>query len=422
MWEPNPKSPGNTPQVAPGSYSHHFSSANIPFGIASSFVHDRPQAVTRVKDVVIFLNLLAEDGFFSQVEGLPPGVFALDTLNDFAALPRTVHRQVRSTLQAALGATGDPSCFPLYAVAVVSMVTMHMPVRVGDFADFSCSEAHVSNAGRIAGQRDLPKAFYSHPIGYQGRASSIVISGTSIPRPKGHFSPDRIVTTFGPSTAVDYELEFAAIIGKPLPWGEQVNIAEVEGHVFGYVLLNDWSARDIQVFEMPPLGPFIGKNFGTSISPWVVTPDALGSFRTRGPYNPYRPRENHLEASLLSTYDIRMRVEIIVGGTRTVTCETNVAELYWTLLQAIVHLTSAGCGLRTGDIVATGTVSSAVQFGCLLESTNGGRAPITLNDGTQRCYLEDGDIVELSATAGGSGESGVGFGNCLGQIVASKGV
>jgi fumarylacetoacetase len=173
---------------------------------------------------------------------------------------------------------------------------------------------------------------------------------------------------------------------------------------------------------MPPLGPFIGKNFGTSISPWVVTPDALAPFKT-SPSSLSQAVENHLKVGPFSTYDIRMKAEIIAGGTHTVTCESTMAELYWTLPQAIAHLTSAGCGLRTGDIVATGTVSGRVagQFGCLLESTEGGRVPIALKDGSQRHYLENEDTVELSATAGGK-ESGIGFGGCIGQLAASKGV
>ncbi|KAK0616438.1 hypothetical protein B0T14DRAFT_246782 [Immersiella caudata] len=406
--------------MATKSYEHHFSSANLPFGIGSSApTHEKPQAATRIDDSVIFLNDLAEDGLFSGIEGLPHGVFALDTLNEFAALPREVHQQVRRALQAALE-DGGLSRFPDKSVESVSKVAMHMPVRVGDFSDFSCSLDHVQNAGRIAtGKIGAPPAFAHHPIGYQGRASSIVVSGTPIPRPKGHF-PTAGEVVFSPSTAVDYELEFAAVMGKPLPWGEQLSAAAAEDHIFGYVLLNDWSARDIQVFEMPPLGPFIGKNFGTTISPWVITPDALSPFKTSPP-SPAQPTSKHLKVDPLSTYDIQTTAEIITEDTRTVTCTSKLAELHWTLPQAIAHLVSGGCGLRTGDIVATGTISGhqTGQYGCLLESTEGGRKPIVLKDGSARSYLKDGDTVEISAVAGGE-DSGVGFGCCSGRLVGSK--
>jgi fumarylacetoacetase len=256
----------------------------------------------------------------------------------------------------------------------------------------------------------------------------------------GHFRMGKTESVvFGPSLAVDYELEFAAIIGKPVPMGQSVDAVAAEDHIFGFVILNDWSgkqtsclslllfpssstpslARDIQAFEMAPLGPLNGKNFGTSISPWVVTGDALEPFKTSGSTQT-QPVHDYLKTPPTPTYDIRLEAEISVNGQSTVTCKSQLQTLYWTLPQAIANLSSAGGGLRVGDLVATGTVSGSEdgQHGCLLESTEGGTVPIVLKDGSQRRYLEDGDIVGMSAVAGND-DSGVGFGQCIGQLIRS---
>jgi len=247
----------------------------------------------------------------------------------------------------------------------------------------------------------------------------------------------------GPSGALDYELEFAAIIGKPLPMRHRLTATDAAEHIFGFVLLNDWSgkqhhahplqspihdsglmktlARDIQAFEMVPLGPLHGKNFGTTISPWIVTPDALEPFKTSGPVQA-ATTPTHLRASDTPSYAIDLQVEILSNSSAaTVTCKSKLQTLYWTVPQMIAHLVTGGCGLRTGDIIATGTVSGFEDgaYGCLLETTDGGRKPLLLADGTTRTYLEDGDVVRMTAMAGGE-PSGVGFGECLGKILASK--
>ncbi|KAK1833043.1 hypothetical protein QBC39DRAFT_381083 [Podospora conica] len=411
--------------MTPTGYAHHFSADNVPFGIASSTTHAKPQAVTRLGDDVIFLDSLASRGFFSGVDGLPAAIFQHATLNEFAKLPRAIHTAVRETIRSVFR-EGGIDAFGKDAVEPVESVTMSLPVHTGDFTDFSCSLAHVQNAQRIVtGKEGTPPAFYHYPVGYQGRASSLVVSGTDVERPLGQYrvrgasTPENEVV-YAPTAALDYELEFAAVIGKPLPMRQRVTAVDAAEHIFGFVLLNDWSARDIQGFEMVPLGPLNGKNFGTSISPWVITPDALEPFKTAGTVQA-TSTPAHLKASDAPTYTIDLQVEIVANGTPTVTCESKLQTLYWTVPQMIAHLVTGGCGLRTGDIIATGTVSGFEEgtHGCLLETTEGGRNPLRLTDGATRAYLQDGDVVRMTAVAGGK-SSGVGFGECVGKVLASR--
>ncbi|KAK4149410.1 hypothetical protein C8A00DRAFT_18895 [Chaetomidium leptoderma] len=430
-------------------YAHHFSARNVPFGIASSTTHPKPQAVTRLENWVIFLYDCHTSGLFEEIDGLPRDIFANDTLNELAALPKSIQNNVRKVISEQTNQNGalDISNFPQGSVEDLTEVQMHMPVRVGDFAgtqptapprsltsrpanhlpDFSCSLEHVKNAGRIIiNDARPPPAFFNLPIAYQGRASSVMVSGTDVERPVGQYRDKSAPTTgdelkpvvFGPSKAVDYELEFAAIIGKPLAMRQRLNAVDADEHIFGFVILNDWSARDIQGFEMTPLGPFNGKNFGTSISPWVVTPDALGAFRTEG-QKPVVDIPTHLQDPDHQTYAVRMQVEILAGDKATVTGTSWVQTMYWTARQMIAHAVSAGAALRTGDILATGTVTGdgPDAKGCLLELSEGGSKPFKLDDGSERAFLQDGDVVRMTAVAGEE-QSGVGFGECVGRLVA----
>ncbi|ELQ40970.1 fumarylacetoacetase [Pyricularia oryzae Y34] len=404
-------------------WAHHFSVVNIPFGIASSPRFPSPQPATRVDNDVIFLCKLYEQGLLSSVPDLPAGVFKYSTLNAFAALPKTVHSAVREAIQNAWreGSVSSESRED------VSSVTMHLPVHVSDFTDFSCSLEHVKNAGRIVvNNANPPPGFFHFPTAYAGRASSVVVSGTPIERPLGHF-PDRTVQVeapakppviFAPTRALDYEVEFAAVIGTPLPMGQRTaSVAAVDRHIFGFVLLNDWSARDIQGLEMLPLGPCNGKNLGTSVSPWVVLPDALSPFRTQGPEH-LGPVAPHLADPVRGTFDVTFEVAVQPAGAGDFATagRSSLKDLYWTPRQMVSHIVSAGAPLRTGDLMATGTVSGAGRdkAGCLLEATEGGKVPLELGGGLKRAYLEDGDIVRITAVAGGEG-SGVGFGEVVGQ-------
>ncbi|KAL1861352.1 hypothetical protein VTK73DRAFT_7127 [Phialemonium thermophilum] len=410
--------------MASTAYASHFPLQNIPFGIASSEKHPEPQAVTRLGDSVLFLASLAAHGLFSDVPDLPPGVFSRDVLNEFAALGRPLCQAVRLAIQELVRSRGTTG-LPDDALEHVSAVTMHLPVHVGDFADFSCSLEHVKNAGRIIIHDERPPpAFFHLPIVYQGRASSVVVSGTPIERPMGQFRDTKTDgaadVVFGPSRAVDYELEFAAVVGKPLEMRKRLTAAEADDHIFGFVVLNDWSARDIQAFEMIPLGPANGKNLGTTISPWIVTLDALEPHRLPPPPRVV-PVPRHLEDPDNGAYAVRMQVEVVTGSDVTVTGTSEVQSLYWTVRQMVAHIVSAGSALRTGDLLATGTVSGpgTGTHGCLLEATRGGAAPIRLVSGESRTYLEDGDVVRMTAVAGGP-SSGVGWGDCLGQLLPAR--
>ncbi|KAJ9144560.1 Fumarylacetoacetase [Pleurostoma richardsiae] len=401
----------------------HFSDRNIPFGIACSKTHPERQAVTRLGDSVLFLSDLAAHGLFSKIKGLPDGVFSHDFLNAFAALGRSISRAVREVIQE-IFRNGGLGAFPQGAVEELDAVTMHLPVYISDFTDFSCSVEHVKNAGRIIIDDERPPpAFFNFPIAYQGRASSVVVSGTPIQRPMGQYrdkTTSGAPVVFGQSRAVDYELEFAAVVGKPLAMRQRLKATEADDHIFGFVVLNDWSARDIQAFEMTPLGPANGKNLGTTISPWIVTLDALEPFRLPSP-----PRTlsvpPHLDDGGNGAYAVRMQAEVVVGHNATVTGVSQVQWLYWTIRQMAAHIASAGASLRTGDLLATGTVSGPGKgtHGCLLEATEGGTSPVRLENGSTRGYLEDGDAVRMTAVAG-DGKSSVGWGECVGQLLPAQ--
>ncbi|KAJ5851430.1 uncharacterized protein N7529_010815 [Penicillium soppii] len=400
-------------------YSSHFSLANIPFGVASSQEHPSPRCVTRLENTVIFLDVLQQTGAFAKVAGLPNDVFDQSTLNEFATLPKSIQREVRTTLQVALTKKLPPN-----STEDVSAVTLHMPVSVGGFTDFSCSLHHVRNAGRaILNDETPPPGFFNFPIGYNGRASTLVVSGTPIVRPKGH-TIDRAAATekkpisFGPSKAMDYELEVGVIVGKPVPRVQGVNARDADEHIFGMVILNDWSARDIQGCEMVPLGPMNSKAFGTTISPWVVTLDALESFKAPGPTRDVI-LATHLEdiPVAASSYNIGFKVELLVDGQPTTLSRSNFKDLHWSGRQMVAHIASSGADLQTGDILGTGTVSGPEQgsYGCLLEMTNGGKEPMSVADGPTRVFLEDGDVIRMTALAGEE-DSGVGFGECVGEL------
>ncbi|KAL2214377.1 hypothetical protein CC79DRAFT_1346226 [Sarocladium strictum] len=422
------------------TYTHHFSDRNIPFGIGTSEIHHQPQAVTRLGDSIIFLGDCQSAGTFDGISDLTKDVLSQTTLNAFAALGVAVRRQVRNALQTIFQEKKDSSLegwgLPAGSWEMVDEVVMHMPFMVCDFVDFSCSLHHVKNAGRIIiNDARPPPAFFNLPIGYQGRASSIVVSGTDIHRPNGQYRdktasnvPEGSLPSvvYGPSRACDYEMEFAAVVGKPLPMNEGVKATEVDEYIFGFVLLNDWSARDIQGFEMTPLGPLNGKNFGTTISPWVITPEALSPFKTTGPEHtlPETSIPPYLQDPQRQTHDITMQVEITTldsDSKSTVVCRSKLQSLYWSVRQMIAHVASAGSALRTGDVMATGTVTGDGEgaMGCLLEVTDGGRKPLLLQDGSERRFLEDGDVVRITAVAGGEGD-GVGFGECVGRLVARR--
>lgn len=413
-----------------------FSLANIPFGIISTASTSSPVPAIAIGDYALNLSTFASANGFSQLPAIHPhlDVFHQRTLNAFAALGRPVHRQVREYLQAVFRADTpypqllrDNAALQKEALVPLTQVTNHLPLQIGDYTDFYAGLHHAYNVGVLfRGPDNALQPNYRHlPVGYHGRASSVVPSGTPIVRPSGQIlanpTADPKVPTFSPCRRLDIELELAAFIATGNRLGEPIPVDQAEDHIFGLVLMNDWSARDIQAWEYVPLGPFNAKNFATTISPWVVLMDALEPFRTQGlePGN----RESLLpylrEKKAANSYNIRLEVELTnAGGKPTQIATSNATNLLYSFAQMVAHHTITGCNLNTGDLLGSGTISGKEPGtqGSLLEHTNGGKQPITLADGSTRIFLEDGDTVTLRAVAGEEG-SYVGFGECVGTIL-----
>lgn len=415
--------------------SSPFSLANIPFGIISTAASSTPRPAIAIGDYALDLFSFASAGGFSKLPAFQPhiDVFAQPVLNDFAALGRPVHRQVREYLQDVLReetshpeVLKDNESLRQSALLPRSEVTNHLPMRIGDYTDFYAGLNHAYNVGVLfRGPDNALQPNYKHlPVGYHGRASSVAVSGAPIRRPNGQIlanpAADPKVPTFSPCKRLDIELELAAFVATPNKLGDPIPISEAEDHLFGVVLMNDWSARDIQAWEYIPLGPFNAKNFATSITPWIVLMDALEPFRTQGlePADrdsllPYL-REKRPDA----VYDIRLEFELKnKGGKATVVSKTNAKNLLYSFSQMLAHHSVTGCNMNTGDLLGSGTISGPEPgtYGSLLENTNGGKVTITLADGTERKFLEDGDEVVLRGFAGEEG-SLVGFGDCYSVI------
>ncbi|KAI1374368.1 Fumarylacetoacetase [Hypoxylon crocopeplum] len=422
------------PDVSPDS---PFSLVNIPFGIISSSVDPAPHAATAIGTYVLDLKILSSHESFAEV--FPalrehPGVFSRSTLNEFAALGRPVHREVRKAIQDLLSAEAsrpevlkDNAELRERALLLQRNVKMHLPMSIGDYTDFYAGFHHAYAVGAMfRGPQTALQPNYTHlPVGYHGRASSIVVSGTPIKRPYGQIIIDPTAEPKQPTTAasrrVDIELELGCFIATPNEMGSSIKVTSAEDHIFGYVLLNDWSARDIQTWEYVPLGPFNGKNFATTISPWVVLADALEPFRTRGIDN-WTPLQDYLnEGKQENVFDIELQIDLETPqGDATTICTTSSKHLMWSFPQMIAHHSLGGCPMRTGDILASGTISgpSMREKGSLLELSEGGKKDVMLYGMDVRRFLKDGDTVIISGICGKSGER-VGFGTCVGRIIGA---
>ncbi len=398
-----------------------FSMHNIPFGICST--DGAPFVATRIGDQVINLHAVSESGFF---DGLLQDrtVFQQSVLNPFIALGKQVTGQVRKRIQETLLEDHSPLKKMPNALTDASRVKMHLPVAIGDYTDFYSSIEHATNVGMMF--RDPANALLPNwrhlPVGYHGRSSSITISGTPVRRPKGQAKPkDAELPLFGPTARLDFELEMAFIIGKETQLGDAIPVDTAEDYIFGLVLFNDWSARDIQQWEYVPLGPFLGKNFASSMSPWVVTLEALEPFRCEGPVQdpPVLP---YLYEHGLRNFDIQLQVELTPKDSiPTVVSHSNFKYLYWNMAQQLAHHTCNGCNVRIGDLMASGTISgpNAGSFGSMLELSWGGKNPVMLVDGQKRSFIEDGDTV----TFRGWGEKNgcrVGFGEVRNTVLPAS--
>ncbi|KAK3503800.1 fumarylacetoacetase [Neurospora crassa] len=417
--------------------SSDFSLANIPFGIISTPDDSSPHVGIAIGTYVLDLKVLALQ--IGPENLLPSGgasslaVFAQPTLNAFAQLGRSIHRHVRERIQDLLSEdTTRPDLLKnnaeLRERALVPQqsVQVHLPMAIGDYTDFYAGYHHAYAVGvMFRGPENALQPNYTHlPVGYHGRASSIVVSGTPVRRPVGQILQDPKADpkqpTVAPTQRLDIELELGCFISKSNPLGQPVGIDEAEEHVFGYVLLNDWSARDIQAWEYVPLGPFNGKNFATTISPWVVLADALEPFRTKGIENPTPVQEYLKEKKEATVYDIHLEVDLTTPeGNTTTVAKTSGKNLMWSFPQMIAHHTLGGCPLRPGDLLGSGTISGPVpeQSGSLLELSEGGKREFQLNGGNEtRTFLKDGDTVTLRGFCVGKAGGRVGFGECTGRV------
>ncbi|TDV14368.1 fumarylacetoacetase [Paraburkholderia caballeronis] len=399
---------------------------NLPFGVFS----DARDAATRVGvaigDFVVDLSALAGAGLLTLPAGAPADLFAQPALNGFIALGRAAWRSVRVQLSALLArdtaTLRDDAALRERALVPLKDATLHLPVEIPGYTDFYSSKEHATNVGSMF--RDPKNALLPNwsemPIGYNGRASSVVVSGTPVRRPNGQLKlPDHERPVFGACRKLDIELETGFVIGRGNALGEPVACARAEDHIFGMVLLNDWSARDIQQWEYVPLGPFNAKTFATSISPWIVTLDALEPFRVAQPAQEPQPLA-YLRHDGDHAFDIALEVRLRAEGApeATTIARTNFRHMYWTMAQQLAHHTVSGCNTRVGDLMGSGTISGPTEdsFGSLLELTWNGKKPLELNGGGARSFIEDGDELTLAGWCQGDGYR-VGFGTCVGKIL-----
>jgi fumarylacetoacetase len=375
---------------------------NIPFGVFLT-KDDVITIGTRIGDSAIDMGALQQLGYFDGIE-LTDDMFMQDTLNDFISDGKKTWRLVRNRLGDIFDSNNsqlrDNKEHCEIIIFNIDDVEMQLPVLIGDYTDFYSSREHATNVGKMF--RDPANALLPNwlhiPVGYHGRSSTIVPSGIPVHRPMGQTLPNGESTpVFGPSRSVDFELETAFITTDANIMGENIPIAEAEDYIFGMVLLNDWSARDIQKWEYVPLGPFLAKNFGSSISPWIVTMDALEPFRTKSPKQEPRPFP-YLQLKGKHAYDINLEVYITPENAEaTLVSKSNFKYMYWTMVQQLAHHTSNGCRVNSGDMMGSGTISGPTEdsFGSMLELTWGGKNPIQLKDGTERKFINDHDTVTM---------------------------
>lgn len=403
-----------------------FSIHNIPFGVAV-FNKEFIACCTRIGDQVIDLATLYDLAYFEDIEGLEDNIFEAYTLNEFIELGKPVTNAVRAKIQELLQEgsilSKDEKTIE-EAFYDLDQVKMMMPVHIPNYTDFYSSIEHATNVGKMF--RDPANALlpnWKHlPVGYHGRASSIVVSGTEINRPKGQMKPaDADQPVFGPCKQLDFELEMAFIINKNTEMGESIPTQEAEDAIFGMLVFNDWSARDIQSWEYVPLGPFLAKNFGSSVSPWVVTLEALEPFRTASPKQDPEVLD-YLKFEGDKNYDINLEVYIQPeNGEHNLISESNYKHMYWNMTQQLAHHTVNGCNVEVGDMYASGTISGSdpKSFGSMLELTWRGQNPIQLSNGEERKFINDNDTVTMKAWAEKYGIR-VGFGEVSGKIIPSK--
>lgn len=393
---------------------------NLPYGVFSTN-DGEPRCGVAIGDMILDLAAVEEAGLLELSEGL---LFDVPFWNDVMEQGSDLWAALRARISDLLadGASEEAQLTP-HLVAQAD-ADMHMPFLVAEYTDFYAGKHHAMNVGTMfrGPENALPPNWLHIPIGYNGRASSVVVSGTDVVRPNGQTkAPDADMPSFGPCKRLDIELEMGAIVGKSTSLGQPISVAEADAMIFGYVLLNDWSARDIQAWEYQPLGPFQAKAFATSISPWIVTSAALEPFRTS---TPEREKDllPYLQEPKPMLFDIDLSVTMAPAGKAPTTiAETNYAMMYYSAAQQLTHHASSGCAMTAGDLLGSGTISGPEKSerGSLLELTWGGKEPMTLDTGETRTFIEDGDTLTLHGAARGDGFR-IGFGTCTGTILPAQ--
>ncbi len=398
-----------------------FSIYNIPFGIYSQNGAQK-RVCTAIGESILDLAMLHDMGLWKDLS-IERSIWTQDVLNPFIGLGKQVTNTVRERIQNTLADVDSPLKGNPKALIPMEEVQLHLPVSIGDYTDFYSSIEHATNVGKMFRDPDnalLPN--WKHlPVGYHGRASSVIVSGVNIHRPKGQTKPNEGAPVYGATKRLDFELEMAFVIGKNSDLGTSISTEEADSYIFGMVLFNDWSARDIQKWEYVPLGPFLGKSFASSMSPWIVTTEALDFARVAGPVQdpdvlPY------LKYSGDQNYDIRLSLGLTPkSGEETIICQTNFRYMYWNMLQQLAHHTVNGCNVNIGDLMASGTISGseAGSYGSLLELSWGGKREVQLKNDQTRKFLEDYDIVTIYGHAK-KGDRRVGFGEVSAEILPSK--
>ncbi|KAB2913583.1 MAG: fumarylacetoacetase [Hyphomicrobiaceae bacterium] len=398
---------------------------NLPFGVFSTADRSAPRIGVAIGDRILDLAVIEEAGLVRPRDGSP--VFASSSLNSFMGLGPAIWSRTRARLSALL-ATGnaelrDSEVLRSKALISQSTAVLHLPIDVRGYTDFYASKEHATNVGRMFRDPDnalLPNWLHI-PIAYNGRASTVVVSGTPVRRPLGQIKlPGTDAPVLASSRKLDFELEIGAIVGTASPMGRPLTMSNAEAAIFGYVLLNDWSARDIQQWEYVPLGPFQSKAFATSISPWVVTAEALQPFRVAGPKQVPEPLP-YLRQSQPNNYDIQLEVTLEPehhDARATTICRTNFKDMYWSSAQQLAHHALCGCAMQVGDLLGSGTISGAdpASYGSMLELSWNGSRPIHLAGGGERCFLEDGDEIAISGWSQGDGFR-IGFGEVRSRVL-----
>ncbi len=404
-----------------------FTIQNIPFGIAK--VGDKPPFVaTRIGDAVINLYTLAK---MTAFDSLPFDVEVLnrDNLNDLIGEGKGIALGIRDLVSQLFNiqnpAVRDNAILQMGILHDSADVTMLLPVKIGDYTDFYSSREHATNVGTMF--RDPKNALLPNwlhiPVGYHGRASSIVVSGTDVIRPKGQLLiKEGEAPIFGATARLDFELEMAFIVGKNTKMGDSIKVEEAKNYIFGLCLFNDWSARDIQQWEYVPLGPFLGKNFASTMSPWVVLIEALDGVRVVQPTQEPAPLD-YLQTTGDKNYNIALEVDIInESGVATTVCKSNFKDMYWSMSQQLAHHTVNGCNVRIGDVCASGTISGKAEnsYGSMLELAWKGTKPLKMADGTERKFINDNDSVTMRGWATTKEGIRIGFGEAVGKVLPAK--